>query len=67
MPLAAQITFNVNDAVAIVNSILAFVPKLASIAHFLILAVLVWRLWKDRLNLDTTELAAIAIAFALTK
>ena len=29
---AAQITFNVNDAVAIVNSILAFVPKLAAIA-----------------------------------
>ena len=53
---------NLNDIIAIGNSLLGIVPKLAVLVGFGALVLLLFKAFKTRNSLGVTELAAIVIA-----
>ncbi len=69
---AAPQAVNANDAIAIVNQAMGFVgtalPKLIGIAYFVVVCVILWRLWKARKSSPPMmELIALAIMFGLMR
>lgn len=69
---AAPQAVNANDAIAIVNQAMSFIsaglPKLIAIAYFIVVCIILWRLWKTKMKgTPMMELIGLAIVFGLMR
>ena len=69
---AAPQAVNVNDVTALLNqattAISVAVPKLIAIAYFIVVCIILWRLWKTKMKgLPMMELIGLAIVFGLMR